>query len=42
MKEKILGQLLELEELIEKETHKTKIKVLKTKYTKLNNLLKNM
>lgn len=40
MKEKIILQLLELEELIEKEKDKKELKILKAKYTKLNNKLK--
>lgn len=40
MKEKILGQLLELEELISIEKDKSKLKILKRQYTLLNNKLK--
>ena len=39
-KEKIILELLELEELIKYTTDKKELKVLKTKYTKLNNSLK--
>lgn len=39
-KEKIILELFELEELIKIETNKIELKKIKTKYTKLNNKLK--
>ena len=41
-KEKIILELLELEELIKIEIDKKEIKILKSKFTKLNNKLKEM
>ena len=42
MKEKMITDLLELEELMKIETDKKELKKIKTKYTKINNKLKNM
>lgn len=40
MKEKIILELMELEEMIEITVDKKELKKLRTKYTKLNNKLK--
>ena len=42
MKEKMILELFELEELIKFETDKKELKKLKTKYTKINNELKGL
>lgn len=42
MKEKMILELFELEELIKIETDKKELKKLKTRYTKINNELKEL